>query len=171
MNFCLLLGKLNSALIAANNFYVGASKDIDGTWMFGDNFIEEPFYSKLILQPDSGGVGSHDDCLCTMYEPDSDKIKLVSSDCQIPRAVVCRKKVEADPACFGDVKMNVYDLMLNPQYYSYKGQITVERGKQFKDLMKKLNRTAAYETLISTLWHSPLPCFDINGITSGEKYI
>jgi hypothetical protein len=71
MNFCLLLGKLNSALIAANNFYVGASKDIDGTWMFGDNFIEEPFYSKLILQPDSGGVGSHDDCLCTMYEPDS----------------------------------------------------------------------------------------------------
>ena len=37
-------------------------------------------------------------------------------------------------------------------------------------MFKRLNSTAAFETLFRMLWYSTLPCFDVYGVTSEEPF-
>ena len=139
------------------------------------NFVEEPFYTKLKLQPDSNGTAY--DCISSVFEPSSpstsNELKLISSDCNVKRATVCKKQLPETDPCEGmyQNRMNIYDLLFNPNYTNFKEKIQEEKRKEFKDLMKKLDRSGSYESIISTLWRSPLPCFDIKGVTSGFNFV
>jgi len=62
--------------------------------------------------------------------------------------------------------------MTNPivDYFSGKPYIADEKTQKSNmlNIFNNINQTIAFEALMSALWYSRLPCFDVNGITSSE---
>ena len=63
---------------------------------------------------------------------------------------------------------------MNPDRKEEKDNAIKEKMKILLDLMKRLDQTKAYKSLLSTLWYASLPCYDIenvSGMRDGEKAV
>ncbi len=71
-------------------------------------------------------------------------------------------------------RKTLLDLLLDPTLKNATAETFQIVKKNFRDQFRKINLTYSYEYLMSHLWHSTLPCFDIPGITAkteGQKAI
>ena len=63
---------------------------------------------------------------------------------------------------------------MNPDRKEEKDNAIKEKKKILLDLMKRLDQTKAYKSLLSTLWYASLPCYDIenvSGMRDGERSV
>jgi hypothetical protein len=56
-------------------------------------------------------------------------------------------------------------MMFNPEVKLPIGRSLAIKKQLAKDMLQRLDRTAAYGSLFETLWYASLPCFDVRNLT------
>jgi hypothetical protein len=101
------------------------------------------------------------------YNPILDELTARPSDCNEPRVIICHRVILQPSECFPSYgEPSVYDIMLNPKIQKVRRKIVEENKHLYKYFMNKVDKTVSYKILFSSLWYAPLPCYDIEGITS-----
>jgi hypothetical protein len=96
-----------------------------------------------------------------------DELTARPSDCNEPRVIICYAVILQPSECYPKYgEPNVFDIMFNPRIAKIREKIVAENKDINKGIMNDLDKTVSYKTLFSSLWYAPLPCYDIEGITS-----
>ncbi len=63
-------------------------------------------------------------------------------------------------------KVDPLDLLLDPSQQAKKLIAVAQKRNDYKSIFRRLNQTAAYRSILSSLWYATLPCFDVRGVTA-----
>jgi hypothetical protein len=122
---------------------------------------------------------NYDDCWAARFDQISVQFVLTQIDCSSERRIFCYHFPSGLPTFnnnvtgFGGVSKSL-DLLLDPVKLIDFKKATSEKRKQVKEIFSRIDIRASYDSLVSTLWDSAIPCFDLKDITShvnGEKSI
>ncbi len=112
-------------------------------------------------------------CLKGSLFPNSTKLTLQSTPCDIESGTICRKPQNALSNCYQYLQSQL-SVLFNPVLNNQlKNNANLKKAK-YKSVFDRINKTSGFEGIFSLLWYSGLPCFDVNGITStfeGEKSV
>ena len=61
------------------------------------------------------------------------------------------------------------EFYLNPTFQSGQQRTVQELTANYRDMFDRLDKVAAYQSLFSNLWHTSLPCFDIENLTTIDQ--
>lgn len=141
---------------------------------FDGKFNDFPKGLSKISLSDSG----LNDCLVVYYAADTDKFIATDTSCHDPiPATVCTDAamVEVDCTTTTDEadeevdQLALLDMVLNPARKRDIHEALVEMRRDIKKEFRKLRMKGdVYKKLFEILWYSPLPCFDVEGITSDD---
>ena len=116
-------------------------------------------------------------CWAARYEPKSLKLFLTKVDCNLEKRILCFQFPLGLPTCKNSLSEQSLpknlDLFLNNRSSDYEKVLSKEK-MQIEDAYERINLKVSYQSFISTLWDSAMPCFDLKGITSnvdGENSI
>ena len=62
--------------------------------------------------------------------------------------------------------LSLLELWLNPAYLDHINNYTGSNSAYYSDLFRRLDRQGSFRSYFSSLWHSTLPCYDLNGTTA-----
>ena len=141
-----------------------------GVFTFESAQISNKTFKSLEYTPDKDL--SNYQCLTAMYNPDTQKLDLFTTDCSEEYSIVCRKILVTKPDCTGVSKFQkktTFEMMLSPSLKRDNKLAIAYKKAELKDMMKRLNQTAAFKSIFSSLWYAYLPCFDIRNMTSTKN--
>jgi len=94
---------------------------------------------------------------------------------QLYRPFICTRKINNASLCFDNyVRKTALDMLLDPTMQNVVTETFEILKQKYKDQYQKFDLTYSYKHLMSLLWHSTLPCFDLQDITAkknGQKGI
>ncbi len=132
---------------------------------YPDDFSEAQF----MLEGEAPEEEYNDDsCFVIKYDSAASKFRGRYVGCEEEYGVVCFQYFPEDP-CQAEEKANsdapLVDKLINTNKTSIqkREQYIRTHQKDYKNLYKQLNLTAAYDNLFDLLWYSTLPCFSIKG--------
>lgn len=129
----------------------------------------------------------YDPCLIAQFHQTDKQIVIVpSSNCSVPRGIICKSKAYDD--YHYDLTKTLYNFFCGPVgrqgsilkilFYSLGFDDTMPQDSHskvsarktlYKDMLKRLDQTKAFDAIISSMWYASLPCIDIGKITSMYK--
>ncbi len=104
-------------------------------------------------------------------------IILTPADCDGNQGIICRTYQATADTCSGPstfTKQNTFDLLLDPKKQSTQKKGISQKKADFKDMMKRLDQTAAFKSVFSSLWYASMPCYDVKNVTgnsNGERSV
>ena len=156
--------------ISDTNFFIDSQR-IDGTYYIYGLSLDH--FPTLLFSPLNDGTEDNYQCLSGSLNSDSTKIIVVPADCWSNRPIICQAYAKTD--CSSNptyVKKNTFDYLLDPKLQADKKKAVSANKAALKDMLKRLDQTAAYNSIFSILWYASLPCYDVKsttGSSSGER--
>ena len=87
------------------------------------------------------------------------------------QTVLCRKPSNVAPpqACDPNASpVTPLDVLVDPSKNAARKKATAKKSNYIKDLFKRLDQVKSYQPLLSSLWYSSMPCFDVKNITAQQ---
>lgn len=113
-------------------------------------------------------------CLIGSIEPFSRKVKVEATNCQEKHLIICRKVVQQIPDCRASTiqrKRMVLDNFLSADLKHKQLQAAAMKKAKYQEMLNRLDLGRSYDGLLSSLWYSTLPCFDIQNFTTGNPIL
>ena len=67
--------------------------------------------------------------------------------------------------------INTFDYMFDPLFEDLKNRNTAKKMEEFVQVFERFEMSRSYDSLFSILWHSAMPCYDVDGVTSTVSFI
>ena len=145
------------------------------TFYFGNLEVNKNNFPSINLTVGNGTGNLY--CLSAEYDPTSDLLVVLPTDCNANKGVICRKVSVSQPACSSSsiyTKQNTFDLLLDPIKQADKKKAIALKKTNFQKMMMRLDQTNAFPALFSSLWYGSLPCYDTKNVTAktnGERSV
>jgi hypothetical protein len=106
-------------------------------------------------------------CLAGNLSSTSKYITIFPVDCssKIANAYFCQQR-HLECVNYPTEVLEQMDLLFDPVFQDDQENQITRKINQMQEIMMYFDPSDSYQTLFSSLWHSSLPCFDLEGVTS-----
>jgi hypothetical protein len=114
-------------------------------------------------------LANQNECLIAKYNSAGNFMDLTAINCSEKHVAICRKVLFVKPKCDGKKSFfgaNMIEMMLDSRNNVYNRQVIAYKKAEMKDMLERLNQTAAFDSLLAAFFYAPSPCFDIKNITT-----
>ena len=135
-----------------------------GKWL---NPITDQYYSLLKFPNHDNDYNTSFQCLAGKLSSTSKFITVYPVDCssRVSNAYFCQQRhYECVQNTLGVVEQ--MDLLFDPVFQDDQENQITRKTNQIQGIMNYFDPSKSYQTLFSSLWHTSLPCFDLEGQTS-----
>ena len=151
-----------------NDFYLMAMRVSFGQFTFESTFIDNTTFPSLNFQPDSQDITNYQ-CIIANNNFRTKQLDIIAVECSEEHNIICRKIIFSKPKCSQHLTFknkNAFSIMLNENLkQQFKTAIALKKAEMIS-MFQRINLTQAYESIITTLWNSNTPCFDLRNKTS-----
>jgi hypothetical protein len=153
--------KFFPGMLTNNSFYVMASRRSFGHFAFENMIIKRQMFPSLNILSEKNDLNNFQ-CLTAKINTNYTKLDLLQTDCLELHAIICRKVRFVKPNCsevsrFKETKQ--LELMLNPNLKLHYKQLIAYKKAEIKDMFRRLNMSAGYNSTFVLLWQTTNMCF------------
>jgi len=110
-------------------------------------------------------------CLTGKLNSSTLKLDLFETKCTEKHTIICRKVYFARPNCQNFIgrtfkNYDTIDIIFNPALAHQYDLAVAYKHAEMKDIIRRLNHSAVFQSIFQILWYSSLPCFDIRNKTA-----